>query len=408
MSLRRVLAGVCALATMALAPTAASRRARGAIHPGVQTFTDGAQCTANFIFSDGADDVRRPGGPLLRHRRSTDTDGCDSRFAADRHAGPGRRRQQAGHAWSTTRGSRMQANGESDADTCAVQRPRADQARPGRRGERSTHRCPASAGRRASASLPRARRDRLHVRQLRAARRRHEAQPEAGHRRPAAAERLVDRRLHRHPGHPGRLGQRVHDRDRPGGRHPEHRGDRAAAGSNGVGDLPRELAYMHGHGGPDATVVNGTKPFNPSLVERHPRRIRRSTHGGGPLGSAAVSHPHRHPARRRDRPRDPRAHPRGPRRRRRLRLRGAPRSAAPSIDANGTALTDEVLAACRARRRRAARRGRRPEVGHDRPRRAAARAGPARPAQGPGPVREPAPGPAAAGALRRQPAARAT
>ena len=38
------------------------------------------------------------------------------------------------------------------------------------------------------------------------------------------------------------------------------------AGSNGVGDLPRELAYMHAHGGPQATVVNGTQPFNPSLL----------------------------------------------------------------------------------------------------------------------------------------------
>jgi hypothetical protein len=38
------------------------------------------------------------------------------------------------------------------------------------------------------------------------------------------------------------------------------------AGSNGVGDLPRELNYMHSHGGPNATVVNGTKPFNPDLV----------------------------------------------------------------------------------------------------------------------------------------------
>ena len=38
------------------------------------------------------------------------------------------------------------------------------------------------------------------------------------------------------------------------------------AGSNGVGDLPRELNYMHTHGGPNATVVNGTKPFNPDLL----------------------------------------------------------------------------------------------------------------------------------------------
>ena len=57
-------------------------------------------------------------------------------------------------------------------------------------------------------------------------------------------------------------------------------------------------------------------------------------------------------------------------------------------------------------RRRPARRRRRPEVGHDRPGPAASRAGPARPAQGARPVREPAAGPAAARALRRQPAAR--
>ena len=37
------------------------------------------------------------------------------------------------------------------------------------------------------------------------------------------------------------------------------------AGSNGVGDLPKELAYMHSHGGPAANVVNGTEPFETSL-----------------------------------------------------------------------------------------------------------------------------------------------
>ena len=79
-----------------------------------------------------------------------------------------------------------------------------------------------------------------------------------------------------------------------------------------------------------------------------------------------------------------------------------------SIDAHGTALTDEMLAACRGVRRRAARRGRRPEVGHHRPGRAAARAGPARPAQGPRPLRQPAPGAPDPGAARRQPAASAS
>ena len=64
-----------------------------------------------------------------------------------------------------------------------------------------------------------------------------------------------------------------------------------------------------------------------------------------------------------------------------------------SIDAHGTALTDEVLDACRALRCRAARGGWRPEVGLDRP---VARRVPSRgcsASEGARPVREPAPGP---------------
>ena len=38
------------------------------------------------------------------------------------------------------------------------------------------------------------------------------------------------------------------------------------AGTNGVGDLGRELAYARAHGFPGLELVNGTQPFNPSLV----------------------------------------------------------------------------------------------------------------------------------------------
>ena len=58
------------------------------------------------------------------------------------------------------------------------------------------------------------------------------------------------------------------------------------------------------------------------------------------------------------------------------------------------------------RRRRAAGRRRGAEVGHHRPLQVPARAGPAGPAQGPRSVRQPAPGQADRGALRRLPAAR--
>jgi hypothetical protein len=45
-----------ALVVANLAPTTASAWApasQATIHPGVQTFTNGAQCTSNFVYDDG-------------------------------------------------------------------------------------------------------------------------------------------------------------------------------------------------------------------------------------------------------------------------------------------------------------------------------------------------------------------
>ena len=79
-----------------------------------------------------------------------------------------------------------------------------------------------------------------------------------------------------------------------------------------------------------------------------------------------------------------------------------------SIDADGDGAHRRGARRLPRRRRRPARRGRRAELGHHRPRRAAPRAGAARAAQGPRPVRQPAPGEADRGAARREPAARAS
>ncbi len=85
---RSVLAGLggAVLATAAVgAPVAPAQGAAWApadtatIHPGVQMYTDGAQCTGNFVFTDGAGDVyvgyaahcAGTGG-------ATETNGCDA------------------------------------------------------------------------------------------------------------------------------------------------------------------------------------------------------------------------------------------------------------------------------------------------------------------------------------------
>ena len=48
------------------------------IHPGVMMFTDGAQCTANFIFTNGADVLIGYAAHCAGTGAATDTNGCDA------------------------------------------------------------------------------------------------------------------------------------------------------------------------------------------------------------------------------------------------------------------------------------------------------------------------------------------
>ena len=109
-----------ALAMMALAPSGASAWAPAAtatIHPGVQTFTEGAQCTSNFAFTQGADVYLGQAAHCSGTGGATETNGCDSGslpigtpVEIDGASRPG---TMAYNSWIT-----MQANGETDADTC--------------------------------------------------------------------------------------------------------------------------------------------------------------------------------------------------------------------------------------------------------------------------------------------------
>lgn len=84
---RAVLAGLAGtvLAAGAVAATAAPTQAAPAwapadsatIHPGVQMYTDGAQCTGNFVFTDGAGSVYVGyAAHCAGLGAATDTDGC--------------------------------------------------------------------------------------------------------------------------------------------------------------------------------------------------------------------------------------------------------------------------------------------------------------------------------------------
>jgi hypothetical protein len=117
---RRLLAAAAAVAALAIAPSAASAWAPAAtatIHPGVQTFTDGAQCTANFIFTDGADTYIGQAAHCSGTGGSTDTDGCTSGSLPEgtqvQVTGANQPATMVYNSWV-----RMQAAGETDSETC--------------------------------------------------------------------------------------------------------------------------------------------------------------------------------------------------------------------------------------------------------------------------------------------------
>src|SRR3954462_10302972 len=116
--LTAVFAGILLPAIAFGAPTWAPASS-ATVHPGVQTFTDGGQCTANFVFYDasGAEYIGQ-----AAHCSGTDgntaTDGCTSGslptgtpVEVDGASKPG---TMVYNSWVT-----MQQLGEKDPDTCA-------------------------------------------------------------------------------------------------------------------------------------------------------------------------------------------------------------------------------------------------------------------------------------------------
>jgi hypothetical protein len=114
------LLAVAAISVLAIAPSTASAWApagQATIHPGVMTFTEGAQCTSNFVFQDGSTVYLGQAAHCSGTGGATETNGCDSGslpigtpVEVDGAAHPG---TLAYNSWLT-----MQAKGESNGETC--------------------------------------------------------------------------------------------------------------------------------------------------------------------------------------------------------------------------------------------------------------------------------------------------
>src|SRR4051812_37515169 len=78
MTLAVAFAAVAAMLALAGSASAWAPAATAPIHPGVQTFTDGAQCTANFVYSDGTTTYIGQAAHCSGTGGNTETNGCDS------------------------------------------------------------------------------------------------------------------------------------------------------------------------------------------------------------------------------------------------------------------------------------------------------------------------------------------
>ncbi len=88
------------------------------VHPGVQVFTEGAQCTANFVFEEGSNVYLGQAAHCSGTGGQTETNGCTSGSlplgTPVEVTGASKPGTLVYNSWLT-----MQAGGESDPDTCA-------------------------------------------------------------------------------------------------------------------------------------------------------------------------------------------------------------------------------------------------------------------------------------------------
>jgi hypothetical protein len=120
---KTLLAGLAVSVSLIGASSASARTwapaASATVHPGVMTYTDGAQCTANFVFTDASGTVYiGQAAHCSGTGGQTDTDGCLTQSLPNgtpvEVTGASKPGTLVYNSWTA-----MQAAGEADADTCA-------------------------------------------------------------------------------------------------------------------------------------------------------------------------------------------------------------------------------------------------------------------------------------------------
>jgi hypothetical protein len=250
--------------TSGAAPTWAPA-ATAAVHPGVQTLTAGAQCTANFIFADAGNVYIGQAAHCSGTGGSTETDGCTSGSlplgTAVEVTGASKPGTLVYNSWLT-----MQARGETDPDTCAyndlalVRLDPADVAKvnpsiPHWGGPVALATTGTTAGQKVFSYGNSSLRQGITL-----------LSPKTGISLGDAGAGWSHNVTTISPGIPGDSGSAFLDATGKALGVLSTLQIAPVPGSNGVGDLPRELAYLHANTSITAQLVPGTEAFNGSKL----------------------------------------------------------------------------------------------------------------------------------------------
>jgi hypothetical protein len=264
-----VLAIAMALIASALVPATASAWApakTAPVHPGVQVFTAGAQCTSNFVFREGTSVYLGQAAHCSGTGGQTETDGCTSGSlpigTAVKVTGAGKPGTLAYNSWLA-----MQAGGEKNADTCAyndLALIRIDSADVGKVNPS----VPAFGGPTGVGSV---------VGDLGSTVYSYgNSELRGGITKLSPKQGIVIQNEGNGwshivatltPGVPGDSGSGFLDESGAAIGVLSTLQIAPLAGSNGVGDLAKELAYARGHGFPNLRLVPGTEKFKANLLE---------------------------------------------------------------------------------------------------------------------------------------------
>jgi len=257
-------AAVVALGISASAAGAWAPADSATVHPGIQTFTNGAQCTANFVFSDGTNTYLGQAAHCSGTGGNTETNGCTSKSLPDGTAvdiGTGHPATMVYNSWNT-----MQRLGEKDANTCQyndlalLKLDAADVANtnpsvPFWGGPTGVDTTGTQAGDEVESYGNSELRGGVTA-----------LSPKEGKSLGDSAGGWTHQVYTVTPGIPGDSGSAFIDSNGKALGILSTVELAPLAGSNGVGDVAKEVAYMQAHGGPAANIVNGTEPFTGPLL----------------------------------------------------------------------------------------------------------------------------------------------